>query len=105
MKVKLSQHLQHVDNKNVHFRFPEPEWLQSDTASKEEMIVKLQPYVPGIKIYYTLDGSDPITHSNLYQEPFRINIKSKATVRLNIIQVTPSGITCLVYSVDYARGK
>jgi hexosaminidase len=65
----------------------------------------LKPYVPGTKIYYTLDGSDPTMQSALYKEAIRVNLKTKPVVKLNVIQVTPSGNTSLVYSADYMKEK
>ena len=103
--VKLKLRLQYLDYKEVHLRIQEPQGLQRDTTSKDEMIVKLQPYVPGTIIYYTLDGSDPATHSALYKELVCINLKTKPTVRLNIIQVTPPGNTSVLYRADYVRDK
>ncbi len=102
---RIPKQLQYLDEKDIHYRIPEPEGLQSDTTSKDEVIVKLQPYVPGTKIYYTLDGSDPTMHSALYKEAIRISLKTKPVVKLNVIQVTPSGNTSLVYSADYMKEK
>lgn len=100
---RIPKQIRYLDNKGVHYRIPEPQGFQSDTTSKDEVFVKLQPYVPGTKIYYTLDGSDPTAHPALYKEPIRINLKTKPTMILNIIQVTPSDKTSLVYGADYRK--
>ena len=102
---RIPKQLECLDKEHIHYRIPEPQGLQSDTTSQDEVIVKLQSYVPGTKIYYTLDIKDPTTHSSLYKEPIRINLKTKPTARLNIIQVTPSANTSLVYSANYVKAK
>jgi len=102
---RIPKQLQYLDSKGVHYRIPEPQGLQNDTTSRDVVMVKLIPYVPGTKIYYTLGNTEPTTHSAVYKEPVQINLRAKETVRLNVMQVTPSGNTSVVYSADYMREK
>ncbi len=100
---RLPKQLSYLDKKGIHFRIPEPEGLKSTTTSKDKMTVELTSYVPDSKIYYTLDGSDPTTESTLYKKPIRINLNKKPETTLNLIEVTPSGNTSVVYSAEYAK--
>ncbi|HEX5554609.1 MAG TPA: family 20 glycosylhydrolase, partial [Chitinophagaceae bacterium] len=101
--LRVPRQLQYLDDKGIHFRIPEPAGLQSDTVSSRKVVVKLQPAVPGAKIYYTLDGSDPTASSTRYSDPIRIDLTDQSSARLNVIEVTPSGNTSIVYSATYLR--
>lgn len=100
---RIPKQLQYLDDNHIHFRIPEPAGFGNDTTTKKSVDVKLQPYVPGTKIYYTLDGSTPTTASALYSKPIRIDLKNTPKATLNIIEVTPSGNTSIMYSAEYVR--
>ena len=50
-----------------------PYLSNSNQAFIDEMLVGLQCKDNDVKIYYTLDGSEPDTSSNPYTSPFRVN--------------------------------
>ena len=48
--------------------------------------------MPGVDIYYTLDGSEPTNASNLYTKPFVIN-KSEVVKARAFLNGKPIGVT------------
>lgn len=100
---RIPKQLEYLDRQDFNFRIPEPAGFANDTTAKKTVVVKLQPYVPGTKIYYTLDGSTPTTGSALYGKPLRIDLKNTPKTTLNIIEVTPTGRTSIMYSAEYVR--
>ncbi len=102
---RLPRQLQWLDRQGIHYRIPEPAGFGNDTTTRSSVTVKLEPYVPGTKIYYTLDGSAPSASSPRYTAPIRIDLKEQPKAVLQIIQVTPSGNTSVVYSASYVRKK
>jgi hexosaminidase len=95
---RLPDQLTWLDREHVHFRIPEPYGLQSDTTlTTDSAYINLRPLMPGTKIYYTLDGSIPITTSREFIKPFNVPLPQGKSIMLNCIEVTPSGNT----SVDY----
>ena len=99
--TRIPGQLQYLDKIGVHFRIPEPAGLVSDTLTKRRLKVDLSSYVPGSKMYYTLDGSTPTTQSTPYTRPIGIDLKENPNTTLNVVEVTPSGNTSIVYSARY----
>jgi hypothetical protein len=45
--------------------------------------------VPGAKVFYTLDGSEPTKDSTTYTSPFMIDSNGENTVKAMSIKVAP----------------
>lgn len=101
--ARIPKQLQYLDVRHFNYRIPEPAGFGNDTTTKKSVNVEMTPYVPEAKIYYTLDGSTPTTSSALYSKPIRIDLSSTPKATLNIIEVTPSGHTSIMYSAEYIR--
>lgn len=100
---RLPAQLACLDKQHIHFRIPEPGGLHNDTTTAAKVLVRLRAPVPGTRIYYTLDGSDPTMGSGLYTTPIRIDLKGAPQRILNVLEVTPGGNTSIVYSATYIR--
>lgn len=95
---RLPYHLKKLDEQKIHFRIPEPLGLQDTTVTSNSFTLRLHSLVPGSKIYYTTNGSDPTTESAVYHAPLNIPLKTGDSVLINAIVTTPSGNKSVVYS-------
>ncbi len=59
--------------------------------------------VPGGRIHYTLDDTDPDERSPLYQSPLRVPLVNHRSVKVNVIVVTPAGRRSVVYGATLLR--
>jgi len=101
---RLRYHLSRLDRQRVSFRIPEPQGLRDfHTVTGEHRIVRLTSMIPGGKIHYTLDGTDPDERSRLYESPFRVPLFNHQPVRLNVIVITPGGRRSAVYGATFLR--
>jgi hexosaminidase len=57
--------------------------------------------LPGTKIYYTLDGSNPTTTSELFKHPFTLYLPAGKSLTLRCVEVTPGGNISVPYSAIY----
>ncbi len=64
----------------------------------EDGILKANVEYPGLKIYYTLDGSEPTTDSQLYEGP--VSISQDAEVRIKAIDAAGKGSRSVIVSSD-----
>lgn len=101
--TRIPKQLQYLDAHHFNYRIPEPAGFASDTTTKHRVTVKLEPFVPGTKIHYTLDGTTPDSNSTIYSKPLTIDLKKESKRTLNIVEVTPTGHTSIMYSADYVR--
>jgi hexosaminidase len=101
---RLPYHLSRLEKQGVSFRIPEPRGLQDFyTVSDEHAVVRLSSMVPGGRMHYTLDGTDPDERLPLYESPFRVPLVDHQPVRLNVIVITPAGQRSVVYGATFLR--
>jgi hexosaminidase len=100
---RLPSQLARLEKQNVNFRIPEPAGLQNVSTEDGEVTVQLTSHVPGSKIYYTLDDSDPTERSTLYQSPIQVSLPPDGKITLNVIVVAPGGRRSVVYSAILTR--
>ncbi|HKX30453.1 MAG TPA: family 20 glycosylhydrolase [Blastocatellia bacterium] len=101
---RLPPQLARLDRQQVAYRIPEPSGLKDIQISGESKVkLNLTSYVPGGKIYYTLDGTDPSEQSAVYQSPIEILLQPGQKITLNLIVVTPGGRRSSVYSASLSR--
>ncbi|MBX6380810.1 MAG: family 20 glycosylhydrolase [Thermoflavifilum aggregans] len=98
---RLPAQLYWLDRAGVHFRIPEPIGLQDSTLQTDSLTIDLKPILPGTKIYYTLDGSNPTPTSPLFEKPFTLYLPAGKSLTLRCIEVTPSGNISVPYSAVY----
>lgn len=73
---RLSSQFNRLDNKDCHYRVPEPEIVSMEKNAAGNYVFTLKPSVEGAKILYTTDGSYPHNHSALYTAPVEVKNKS-----------------------------
>lgn len=103
---RLSTHYARLDARGVNYRIPEPRNLKNtlivdDFKEKVELVSK----VPGARIYYTLDGSEPTEKSSEAKRAFEIAVEPNGRVDLKTIVVLPNGRKSSVYTATYLRRK
>ncbi|HKQ12634.1 MAG TPA: family 20 glycosylhydrolase [Steroidobacteraceae bacterium] len=101
---RLPYQLQRLDKQDVRFRIPEPAGLQDFyTATADHTRVELHSFIPGSRVYYTLDGSEPTADSSLYEIPFQVALQPEQKKSLNLVVVTPAGRSSRVYGATFQR--
>ncbi|HEY7642714.1 MAG TPA: family 20 glycosylhydrolase [Steroidobacteraceae bacterium] len=101
---RLPYQLQRLDKQDVRFRIPEPAGLHDFyTATDDHALVDLRSFIPGSRVHYTLDGSEPTTDSLLYTGPFQVSLPPEQKKSLNTIVVTPAGRRSMVYGATFQR--
>lgn len=103
--TRLPAQLYWLDRAGVHFRIPEPIGLQDSTLQTDSLTIDLKPILPGTKIYYTLDGSNPTLTSELFKAPFTLYLPAGKSLTLRCIEVTPSGNISVPYSAVYQHAS
>jgi hexosaminidase len=103
---RLPYQLARLDKQNVLYRIPEPAGLgnvilNSDQTSAE---IALSP-IPGSRIFYTLDGSEPSEFSNPYTEPVKISLTPSSSAVLKTIVMIGSGRKSSTYSAVITNRK
>jgi hexosaminidase len=100
---RLPHHLALLDKQQVSYRIPEPAGLGDVTTSEEKVKVQLRSYVPGSRIHYSLDGSEPNDQSPVYRRPLEVKLRPDQKVTLNTVVITSSARRSVVYSASLAR--
>jgi hexosaminidase len=101
---RLPHQLGRLDKQDVRYRIPEPEGLRDGfTTSQDHARVALQPFIPGSRIHYTVDGTDPTDKSPLYEAPLEFELKPERPVALKLVVVTPQDRRSVVYGATYLR--
>ncbi|HEY0461420.1 MAG TPA: family 20 glycosylhydrolase [Pyrinomonadaceae bacterium] len=104
--TRLASHFPRLDKQGVNYRIPEPFNLQNgflnDGKTEDIARLLLVSPLPGSRIFYTLDGSEPTEKSNLRTEPFiDVTIKRGEKVDLKTIVVLPNGRKSMVYTATF----
>ena len=101
---RLPYQLGRLDKQDVRFRIPEPAGLQDlYTATADHALVDLRSFIPGSRVYYTLDGSEPTADSLLYAMPFQVSLQPDQKKSVNLVVVTPAGRRSMVYGATFLR--
>jgi hexosaminidase len=100
---RLPHQLARLDKQQVSYRIPEPEGVEDVVTSDEKRTVRLTSYVPGSRIHYSLDGSEPDEQSPIHQQPLQVSLQPDQKVTLNTIVITANGRRSAVYSASLAR--
>ncbi|MHB1921386.1 MAG: beta-N-acetylhexosaminidase [Chitinophagaceae bacterium] len=98
---RLPAQLARLDRDHILFRIPKPRGLWDSTTDQTNITLHLEPMVPGTRIFYTLDGSDPTLLSTRYQGAIPIDLSQVNPVTLNLMELTPNGNMSVVYSAKY----
>jgi hexosaminidase len=101
---RLAAQFPRLDKQNVNYRIPEPLGLRNQIVGSDGRVsIDISPFIPGSKIYYTLDGSTPTTNSALYTSPVTQMLKDGEVKTLKTITVLPNGRTSSVYAATLVR--
>ena len=101
---RLAYHFDRLEKQDVHFRIPEPDGLKDFyTTTEDHALVALSSVVPGARIYYTLDGSQPTDDSSRYQTALQIPLQLNRKSILNLVVVAPGGRRSAVYGATFLR--
>lgn len=102
---RLSHNLQWLDKKNVNFRIPDPLGLKDTETTTKQVTVEMVPPVSDAKIYYTLNGEDPIRYGKLYSSPVSIDLSAQKSISLQYIIRTKTGRVSGIRTVKYTLKK
>jgi len=70
---RLEQQYPRLDRMDIHYRIPNLEGLQVGNVFLDTVNVEITKPLKNIKVYYTLDGTEPTTESRLYTKPIMIS--------------------------------
>ncbi len=100
---RLPWHLSRFDAVGLAYRIPDVRGLEHDRiALKDRITVALSAPVPGGRIRYTLDGSDPDSTSATYSSPLSLDVKG-GPVTVAARAVLPDGRMGAVTRAGYSR--
>jgi len=103
-KKRLAVDIARLDRENINYRLPAPFGLISrNFGLTERALLNLESPLPGGRIFYTDDGSEPTTASKLYAGPFVQKLDLGQTVELKAIFVSASNRTSPVAAAKYSR--
>ena len=102
-KRRLAGNLPLLDKQNVNYRIPEPDGLKNVITDTEKTLFTLTP-MPGTKVFYTVDGSNPTENSTLYTKPIEITLADGQSVIVKAIVQIPTGRKSVVYTATIVRG-
>ena len=102
-KRRLAENLPLLDKQNVNYRIPEPDGLKNVITDTEKTLLTLTP-MPGTKVFYTIDGSNPTENSTLYTKPIEITLADGQSATVKTIVQIPTGRKSVVYTATIVRG-
>ncbi|MEQ1604324.1 MAG: family 20 glycosylhydrolase [Pyrinomonadaceae bacterium] len=102
-KRRLYANLPLLDKQNVNYRIPEPDGLKNVVTDNEKTLFTLTP-MPGTKVFYTVDGSNPTENSTLYTKPIEITLADGQSVTVKTIVQIPTRRKSVVYTATIVRG-
>ncbi len=92
---RLPQRLAYLDKENIPFRIPEADEVKIENGKAE---ITFRPLVDGAKVYYTLDGANPLQYGTLYEQSLSVPLTLQG-IQAKYVIVLPSGRCSAVYSV------
>jgi hexosaminidase len=85
-------HLAWLDKTNTFYRVPEVIGAKDTTINvAASYTFNYKPSVNGAKIYYTIDSYQPNETTNLYTQPFTVNVPKGEYRPVKSVVITPSG--------------
>jgi hexosaminidase len=104
--ARLPYQLARLDRQNIGYRIPEPAGLKNMVLppAQNSTDVALRS-IPGSKIYYTIDGSEPSEFSALYEKPIVIMLDTNGTVVLKTIVIIADRRKSSTYSAVITNRK
>ncbi len=97
--TRLPWQLVRLDRQDVKYRIPEPEGLKNIVIGKEQDSAEIfLSSLPGSRVFYTLDGSEPSEFSSAYAGPVKVTLATNARAILKTIVVTGDGRKSSTYS-------
>ncbi|HEX7365529.1 MAG TPA: family 20 glycosylhydrolase [Pelobium sp.] len=91
-EVEVPEHLSWIDKTNTLYRVPEVIGAKDTTINVNgSYTFNLKPSVNGAKIYYTIDGYQPNETTDLYTQPFTVNVPKGEYRPVKSRVITPSG--------------
>lgn len=101
---RLRYHYARLDQKQCHYRIPEPEISSLTQTSNDKWELTMTPSVNGAPIRYTTDGSYPNLHSPIYAGGV-VEVDNKSDIRA-ITAVSHSHYSLPTYfAPDYSKYK
>lgn len=92
---RLPQRLAYLDKENIPFRIPEADEVKVENGEAE---ITFRPLVDGAKVYYTLDGTDPLQYGKLYQQKLSVPLILQG-IQVKYVVILPSGRCSTIYTV------
>nr|WP_294895211.1 family 20 glycosylhydrolase [uncultured Pedobacter sp.] len=91
-EINVPTHLSWLDKTNILYRVPEVIGAKDTTINVNGAYTfNYKPSVNGAKIYYTIDGYQPNETTDLYTQPFTVNVPKGEYRPVKSIVITPSG--------------
>lgn len=91
-ETNVPAHLAWLDKTNTFYRVPEVIGAKDTTINvAASYTFNYKPSVNGAKIYYTIDSYQPNETTNLYTQPFTVNVPKGEYRPVKSVVITPSG--------------
>ncbi|MDB5136567.1 MAG: beta-N-acetylhexosaminidase [Mucilaginibacter sp.] len=90
-EVRLAKHFARLDALHYNYRVPTALAAIDTIVVGPQFVYTLKSVVPGAKVYYTLNGRDPLDTDLEYDGPITFNVPENETRELRTRVITPSG--------------
>lgn len=90
-EIRLAKHFARLDAMSYNYRVPTALTVIDTIVYGPQFVYTLTSVVPGAKIYYTLNGRDPLDTDLEYDGPITFNIPENEKRELRTRVITPSG--------------
>jgi len=90
-EVRLAKHFARLDAMDYNYRVPTALTVLDTIVFGQQFVDTLKSAVPGAKIYYTLNGRDPLDTDLQYDGPITFYIPENEKRELRTRVITPSG--------------
>ena len=102
---RLTSQYARLDKQNVNYRIPQPVNLNNTVLAKDQAftIDNIYSEIPGAKVLYTTDGTEPTEKSPQIPAKFLVNPKDGEVQTLKTIVVLPSGRKSSVYAATFIK--